>query len=72
MSPLISSRLDAFGWLTTCFVARIEPDPDHPDNHAHANVYNSVTSGTGRKKMAQRLVQAIVDAAGVLVPPSFA
>jgi hypothetical protein len=54
------------------FVARIEPDPDYPDNHAHANVYNSATSGNARKKMAQKLVETIMKNGGVLVPPSFA
>lgn len=54
------------------FIAREEPDPDHPDNLAHANVYNNLPTGNGRKKMAQRLVDAIVAAGGVLVVPNFA
>ena len=54
------------------FLARVEPDPDHPDNHAHANVYNNLPSGAGRKKMAQKLVEAIMAARGILVQPSFA
>jgi hypothetical protein len=54
------------------FVARKEVDPEFPDNLAHANVYNSVTSGNVRKKMAQRLVDAIIAAGGILVRPSFA
>jgi hypothetical protein len=36
------------------FVVRHELDPAHPDNHAHANVYNFASSSQ-RKKMAQRL-----------------
>ena len=36
------------------FVVRREPDPAHPENHAHANVYGS-PSASQRKRMAQRL-----------------
>jgi len=53
------------------FIARREPDPEHPENLAHANVYNLVTSGNGRKKMAQKLVEAVVASGGILVRPSF-
>lgn len=35
---------------------RQELDPQQPENHAHANVYNR-SGPSGRKKMAQRLVQ---------------
>jgi len=36
------------------FDARLEPDPENPENHAHANVY-SLHSTSQRKKAAQRL-----------------
>jgi len=52
------------------FIARAEPDPEHPDNKAHANVYNP-NSGSKRKTMAQKLAQMIADANGVLVAPTF-
>jgi hypothetical protein len=37
------------------FDARLEADPENPENHAHANVY-SLHSTSQRKKAAQRLV----------------
>ncbi len=37
------------------FDARQEADPEHPANHAHANVY-SLHSTSQRKKAAQKLV----------------
>ena len=36
------------------FTTRLEPDPEQPGNHAHANVYNP-EKPSQRKKMAQRL-----------------
>lgn len=38
------------------FDAHQEPDPNYPDNHAHANVYN-LLSGNQIKKAAQKLAQ---------------
>jgi hypothetical protein len=49
------------------FEVRQEPDPDHPDNHAHANVYNPA-SPNQRKKMAQRLAAQC----RLVHPPAFA
>jgi hypothetical protein len=37
------------------FDARLEPDPQHPENAAHANVYCSLPTSQ-RKKRAQQLV----------------
>src|SRR6516225_9065658 len=34
------------------FIARVEPDPEYPDNKAHANVYNPNNSQKKRKTMA--------------------
>jgi len=48
------------------FIVRREPDPENPDNHAHANVYSS-PSTSQRKKMAQRLVTKC----RVVQPPAF-
>jgi hypothetical protein len=36
-------------------IARLEADPEHPENRAHANVYTSPSAGK-RKVMAQKLV----------------
>lgn len=52
------------------FIAYQEVDPQFPDNLAHANVYNRSTASR-RKRMAQKLVEAIVAANGILVEPSF-
>jgi hypothetical protein len=52
------------------FIARLERDPEFPDNHAHANVYNP-NNPNKRKTMAQKLVQKIVEKQGVLVEPFF-
>jgi hypothetical protein len=52
------------------FIARLERDPDHPDNHAHANVYNSHGSSK-RKTLAQKLVEKIVEKGGIIRAPSF-
>ena len=38
------------------FDARLEPDPESPTNHAHANVYCSLAKNQ-RKKAAQKLAQ---------------
>jgi len=48
------------------FDAHQEPDPNHPDNHAHANVYN-LSSGNQIKKAAQKLVLLC----SVIVEPNF-
>ena len=42
------------------FVTRLEPDPEQPQNHAHANVYNSEGSQSRRKKMAAKLIEKCV------------
>jgi len=47
-------------------IPRQEPDPDHPENHAHANVYNEGNSNQ-RKKRAQQLVKLCT----VVISPSF-
>src|SRR5438093_208642 len=39
------------------FNAYLEPDPQYPENKAHANVYSSASSSK-RKTMAQRLVSS--------------
>ena len=49
------------------FIARIEPDPEYPENKAHANVYN-LNGGSKRKTMAQKLAQKCI----VLVAPTLA
>ncbi len=52
------------------FIARLETDPEFPENKAHANVYNPSAAGK-RKTMAQKLVQKIVENGGILVEPTF-
>ena len=42
---------------TLGFIARLEIDPEHPENKAHANVYNPNASSK-RKTMAQKLAQS--------------
>lgn len=49
------------------FIARLEPDPDYPDNQAHANVYNA-SNPSKRKMMAQKLAQKC----NVVRPPTLA
>src|SRR3989442_8476723 len=44
---------------TLGFDGHLEPDPNHVENQAHANVY-SLHSASQRKKMAQRLVALCV------------
>jgi hypothetical protein len=53
------------------FIAREEIDPQHPDNLAHANVYNNVQSGNKRKTMAQKLIEKLLEKDGVVVAPTF-
>ena len=48
------------------FLARLETDPEFPDNRAHANVYNDGGSSK-RKTMAQKLVEKCT----VLIEPTF-
>ena len=48
------------------FDARLEIDPNHPDNKAHANVYSGHPSSQ-RKRMAQKLVALCT----VVAEPSF-
>jgi hypothetical protein len=48
------------------FNAHLEPDPEHPENHAHANVY-SPPAAAHRKKAAQKLVKLCT----VVVVPTF-
>ncbi len=48
------------------FDARLEPDPEKPENHAHANVY-CLLGRNQRKKAAQRLAQHC----DVVVRPTF-
>jgi hypothetical protein len=53
------------------YSARLEVDPDFPDNRAHANVYNG-SGSSKRKTMAQKLAQKVVETNGVVQAPSFA
>jgi len=53
------------------FIARIEPDPDHPDNTAHANVYNPPASLSKRKTLALKLIAKIVECGGIVREPTF-
>lgn len=57
---------------TIGFIARQELDPAHPENLAHANVYNGTSSGNKRKTMAQKLVDKIVEKNTIVVVPHFA
>jgi len=50
------------------FDARQEPDPEYPDNKAHANVYYD-GSDSSRKKRAKRLAQLCLGR--TVHPPSF-
>jgi len=49
------------------FLARLEPDPDYPENKAHANVHNPNPTAK-RKVMAQKLAQKCA----VVKVPAFA
>jgi hypothetical protein len=53
------------------FLARREMDPAHPENLAHANVYNRMPSGSKRKTMAQMLVEKIVEKNTIVMVPNF-
>ena len=55
---------------TIGFIARLEEDPEHPDNKAHANVYNP-NATSKRKTMAAKLIQKIVERGGIFVEPTF-
>ena len=48
------------------FVARLEEDPEFPENKAHANVYNP-NKPSKRKTMAQKLAQTFCS---VVVEPT--
>lgn len=53
------------------FTARLEIDPEYPDNHAHANVYNPLNSDNKRKKLARKLIEKILEKGGIVCVPTF-
>jgi hypothetical protein len=53
------------------FIARIEIDPEFPDNKAHANVYNPSSSQSKRKILALKLIEKIIEHGGILREPTF-
>ena len=65
-----SSRTQKLVGKIIGFLARLEEDPECPDNKAHANFYNGNVP-TQRKKMAAALIKKIVDSGGILVEPTF-
>jgi len=53
------------------YTARLEIDPQHAENHAHANVYNPLDSDNKRKKLAKKLIDAILKKGGIVRVPTF-